>query len=683
MPYEKPAQPLDSDDFEDTPEGLQSRWTVELGAALKNQENWWNRAEKIVKRYLDERDSSDSRDFTPDGTTRTNLFHADVDTMHALLVGQIPQVDVSRRFADAEDEQARVAGEMLERVLNTDIETDDNTDHETLLECVKDRLLAGMAWAICRYEVQTEQAEELNGAQVPAYERKVADSEYVCVDYAYWKDVLWSPGRTYREMRWVAFRKKMSKRDFRQRFGKEKLSNWVASTDKYLDSGDKDIDPRVLEHMRRCDVWEIWSKEDRKVYWFVKDGAAILDVKDDPLGLENFWPFPRPMVANLTTTKFLPLPDFAITQDLYDEIETVSTRITLLERCVRVAGVYNKNNEEIKRLVNETSQNELIGVEGWEGFAEKGGVKGAIDWLPLDMVVSALQVLRDYRTELIALKNQIDGMSDIMRGQASTQATATEQAIKARFASVRVQSLQDEVARFASDIQKIKAEIISKHFDPQTIILRSNIERTPDAQFAQQAVELIKSRFYDYRISVDPDSVALQDFAALKQERFEFGQAIAGFIQSALPMVQMMASVPGAAMPTVQFVLTLGQQMAAGLKGSDEMQGIFDSYVAQLKTIAQQLASQPPQPPQPDPKMQAAQIKAQAEMGKAQASQQQTMLDTQAHQAKTAMDMQAAKMQHQMDMQKMAAGVLSQEAKARTDALTSVNQVTQDHGGAR
>ena len=46
-----------------------------------------------------------------------------------------------------------------------------------------------------------------------------------------------------------------------------------------------------------------------------------------------------------------------------------------------------------------------------------------------------------------------------MRGQSSQQTTATEQAIKARFASVRVQSLQDEFARFCSDTQKIKAEM--------------------------------------------------------------------------------------------------------------------------------------------------------------------------------------------------------------------------------
>jgi hypothetical protein len=266
-----------------------------------------------------------------------------------------------------------------------------------------------------------------------------------------------------------------------------------------------------------------------------------------------------------------------------------------------------------------------------------------------------------------------------MRGQASTTTTATEQAIKARFASVRVQTLQDEFARFCSDVQKIKAEIISKHFDPQTIIEQSNIMRTPDAQLAQAGVELIKSRLYEYRISVNPDSVSLTDFAALKQERGEFAQTISTYFQGMLPLIQI-AGAAGMAAPTIQFVLSLAQQLVAGLHGSNEMEGVFDQFIASLK-------STPPPPPQQDPKLEAAKVKAQAEMGKAKASMQQTQLDAQAHVMKTGMDMQMAKQKHAMEMQKLGAqqesnaadhvmGIQSEEAKQRTEALKGVNKVT-------
>ena len=72
-------------------------------------------------------------------------------------------------------------------------------------------------------------------------------------------------------------------------------------------------------------------------------------------------------------------------------------------------------------------------------FAEKGGIKGQVDWLPIEQVAAALSQLRDYRTELLSLLYQVTGMSDIMRGSTQQGETATAQAIKAKFASTRVQ----------------------------------------------------------------------------------------------------------------------------------------------------------------------------------------------------------------------------------------------------
>jgi hypothetical protein len=239
-----------------------------------------------------------------------------------------------------------------------------------------------------------------------------------------------------------------------------------------------------------------------------------------------------------------------------------------------------------------------------------------------------------------------------MRGQASQQTTATEQAIKARFASVRVQSLQDEFARFASGLQKLKAEIIALHFDPQTIVTQSNIERTPDAQLAPAAVELIKSRFSEYRVVVNPDSVSLTDFAALKQERFEFLSALSGFFQQAQPIVAIAG--PGA----LPFLLQIASWSLAGLRGASEIEGVFDQGIAQLKAQAQQ----PPPPPPPDPKLQTAQVKAQAEQFKAKADVQ-----------KTGLDLMATRQKHQMEMQKLAA---ENAAQQREEAVRAVETIT-------
>jgi hypothetical protein len=47
-----------------------------------------------------------------------NLFTANTQTLESLLFGKTPQVDVERKYADSADDIARVAAEILERLLN-------------------------------------------------------------------------------------------------------------------------------------------------------------------------------------------------------------------------------------------------------------------------------------------------------------------------------------------------------------------------------------------------------------------------------------------------------------------------------------------------------------------------------------------------------------------------------------
>ena len=104
-------------------------------------------------------------------------------------------------------------------------------------------------------------------------------------------------------------------------------------------------------------------------------------------------------------------------------------------------------------------------------FAEKGGLQGAINWFPVQDVVGVLQTLREVLNDTIAQLNQVTGMSDIMRGSAGGQYTAaSSNQVAAKMGSINVQALQDEFARFASELEGLKAEVISKHYEPQSII---------------------------------------------------------------------------------------------------------------------------------------------------------------------------------------------------------------------
>lgn len=614
-----PGTQSSASDYADTPAGWAQRWAVELKAAREVVKPWHESGDSIIKRYRDERET-DRR-----SETRWNLFTANVQTQESLLYGKTPQVAVDRRYADAQDDVARVAGEMLERILNADIERDGDSYAEALRYALQDRLLPGLGVVRIRYVVETEKAEDtpamlgLDGAElapmVPGVERKT----YECVetDYLHWRDLLWSPARVWHEVRWGAIRSEMSQEQVTKRFGKD-----IAERIPYeLTTRTADERERgASDPWARAVVWEIWDKPSRRVFWYVEGFGETLDQQDDPLQLSSFFPFPRPMLANATTDKVLPRPDFVIAQDLYRQVDSLTTRIDALTDAVKVRGVYDSASAGLKSLLDGPS-NALIPVDNWAMFAEKGGLRGVVDWMPLEQVVAAITALDQRRETVKAALYEVTGMSDLLRGQAAAaNVTATEQSIKARFASVRLQALQDEFARFASDVQRLKAEVITRLYDPERILEQSNAAQTPDAGLAQQAVELLRSQYSKYRVVVRPEAISMTDFAQMQSERTGTLQAVVAFMTAAAPLAQQM---PG----SMPFLLRMLQWFVSGQRGAAEIEGVIDQAIA----AAEKQAAQPQQgQQQPDPKLLVAQLKAQGDMAKIDKESQARLTELQA-----------------------------------------------------
>jgi hypothetical protein len=92
-------------------------------------------------------------------------------------------------------------------------------------------------------------------------------------------------------------------------------------------------------------------------------------------------------------------------------------------------------------------------------------------------------------------------------------------------------SSQGDVARFASDIFKLKAQIICKFYPPELIVQMSGVMDTSDGQDPQllQAALckcLSNSTIRDFHIAVEADSLAQIDEQAEKQGAQEAIQAI-------------------------------------------------------------------------------------------------------------------------------------------------------------
>ena len=325
---------------------------------------------------------------------------------------------------------------------------------------------------------------------------------------------------------------------------------------------------------RKAEIWEIWDKESRKIIWISPGYDKVLDTKGDTLGLTGFYPCSPFLVANQTTSLYVPVSDFYLAQDLYNEVDVLQTRISIITEAVKVVGLYDKSSMDISRMFKEGTDNDLIPVDNWALFAEKGGIAGQIDWVPMGEITESLLRLRELRDEAIGLLQQVTGMSDIMRGELGGQYEGVGQSqLKAKFGSVRVQALQDDLGKFASDLLQLKAEVISRHFDPQTIAQRANLDNTFDEELIPAAIQLLKNpEQARLRVKVKPESVGMVDYAQLKQERTEYIGAIAAFFQSVGPV---MVEEPG----TKPFFLEILKWGLAGFKGSNSIESVMDKAI--------------------------------------------------------------------------------------------------------
>lgn len=638
-------------DFADTPEGQYQYYSEELKASQYTLKDWHKQADKIVNRYKGARDKNASTP-APDYFD-LNLFHSNVSTLGSMLYGNIPQIDVSRRYAQSQDDVGRVAAEMMERLLNLDV-----ADHGMEIDAVfrgtlQDRLLGGLGCGRVRYEVETEDDKMV--------------SESAPIDYFYWGDVLWSWSRNFAQVRWIGFRNYLTKDEIEKRFGKHAADNIELKKQK-TESSDAPQNPNQDGPWMKGEIWEIWDKTTRKVVYLAFGYHKILEEKDDPLQLSGFFPTPPFFMANPTTSLYIPTPDFKLAQDLYNEIDKLQERISIVTEAVKVVGVYDASGSDtgIGQMFKSGTDNDLIPVDNWALFAEKGGIAGQIDWLPLADIVNALDKLIDLRDQNIGLLQQITGMSDVMRGGLdSAQEGVGQTQMKAKFGSIRVQALQDQFARFASDLMQLKAEVIARHFSPETIVQQANMEFSADIDLVPQAVDLIKSpEKARLRIDIRPESVAMVDYAQLKNERTDYINALSMFLQSAAPMIEMEpASQP--------FLLQLLQWGLAGFKGASEIEGVIDKAIE----ASEKAAKEAQENPQPDPAE--AQMKMQMEMQQ-QMAQMQAQIDEKLAQQNHQNDMEVIQAKAQADQMVRAHDLQADTQQAQVNAETKKQEIEAD-----
>ena len=621
---------------------LKNSYFLEIDLYEKKFQEWEDRAETIIKRYRDDRGGleKDSRQ----NEARYNILWSNIQTMIPNVFARLPQPEVSRRYKD-KDPVGRVASMILERALEYEVEA--YPDYENAVRnSVEDRLLPGRGIAWVRYmpvmkdvEMPYDGMDSEEGTQISEDTPKtypVIDYECSPCDYVAWKDFGHNLSRTWEEVSMVWRIVPMNREELVERFGEE-IGEQIPLD---MKSGGRDADtasPEELAKMK-ANIYELWDKKEKRCVWMSKSHQKALDVKDDPLGLDGFFPCPKPLYATTTTDSLIPVPDYALYQDLAKELDTLTDRINGLADSIKVVGVYDSTQTGVKRMLKEGVNTELIPVDNWLMFSEKGGIKGVIDWLPLNEVVGALNAAYQARDQAKQAVFEIMGIADVLRGSSNPNETLGAQQMKGQFASKRLKYMQNEVATFATHLLKIKAQIICNHYQPETILMISGADQfsDEDKQLIQPALELLKNNVMNnFRIEVSSNSLIEIDEQQEKQDRMEFLTAVSSYMEKAILLPPQLHTVAGE-------LLLYGVR---GFRTGRQLEGQIDDALESLKDTSQQ------QPPQPDPEMIKMQAEQQRQAGEDQRAQQKQVADVQLGQQKLAADQQNAQMKANNEMQ--------------------------------
>lgn len=599
-----------------------SRWKSELDLAEKEFTPYWERCDKITRRYRLEKDNGEARE-----DEALCLLWGQVQTEIPAIYQRKPQPEVSRRF-DAKDPAARVASLIAERYLAVDIERqgiDGECEAMVRSYLLYDRAIA---WVDIDPEIVTD---EQTG------EERVADLRAPAI-YLMPRDFMHSASRNWREVTWVARRHFFTRDGARKKFAQGMQKYGWEIDDLPLDAeptyASDAMKQAAGDVFKRCVVWEIWDHTSGQVIFVNRAMEKLVDLKPMPAKLESRFPAPEPCYGTITDGSLIPVPAFVQWQQLSDEIDELSTRIKYLTQAVRIAGTHDESVPELAKILTEGEENTLVGVKNWSALREQGGLPGSISLMPLTEIVNALQVLGEQRQQRIDLLNLLTGHTDVMRGQGDPRTTATQDRIKSNYGSLRLQEKQADFARFTQRMLRIKAEIIVELAPEDVLIAVSSAEDLPEVQKAREqqaqaqqaamqaqmqppqpgqppqpppapqedilvrAVALLKDdRLRDFRLDVVERSMAAIDEGEEKAEATEFATAMGSMLQNLAGAPPELLDVGGEA------ALFVARKHRVGR----ELESAFEHAIEGLKQKAEAARQAPPQPP---PEVQAEELRA-------------------------------------------------------------------------
>ena len=528
---------MSNDDSTPKPSSVRDRWLKKIAREKKAHENFRKQAKKAESSFYQD-GKGDGQVGEPIDTKAGQvvpMFWSNTKVLHAALFSRMPRPDVRKRNIDVPDSTARNISMVTERALTfvQDTTSYDNDAHQA----VNDFLVCGLGQGKIEMEVETQDIpmiSPMTGQPLVMEDGKpflqtVVVSRTLLQRYIHWDNYHWEPTTSWDQVSWMAYDHWMGKEELEDRFD-------VTLPDKASGDGPNKTNLQADKYECQYCVHEIWDKRRREVV-FVCDGYEdVLDTQEDPLGLKDFFPSPRPMMANVKGSEVIPKPDFTFIRRSLELINLYASRIESLTRQIKDWGYYDASFGEAVK-VNQAEDGTYFPIQGLvERLGMAGaGVDGANVFASIDNSKKAAVILNliDQFERQKQLLWEMIGLADIMRGSSNPNETASAQRIKDQWANVRLAPYLNTISQFFRDCFRIIAEVISEKFEPQQIQQMTGIEITPEMQ------EVMQNDFLrTYAVDVETDSTIAQDDNLEREQRNETSKTVGEMLQTLVPAMQ-------------------------------------------------------------------------------------------------------------------------------------------------
>jgi hypothetical protein len=249
------------------------------------------------------------------------------------------------------------------------------------------------------------------------------------------------------------------------------------------------------ENKGKIGVWEVWDRENDRVFW-VSEGVSVMLDEDKPhLKLRGFFPCPRPAYGTLKPRTLEPRPDYLRYAAHFAKINSLTKRIYDLLDMVRMKGLIPAGGDigDAVEQAMKDDDNAAMLIPVPAAALIQGSTGNFVQWLPLEQVAAAITGLIEARRELFSDYDRLSGISDIMRGETEAEETLGAQQLKSQYGSVRVREKIDELQRLARDVTQIAAEIMADNFSKETLLEMSQMQIPSKAEIEKRIKAIEKA----------------------------------------------------------------------------------------------------------------------------------------------------------------------------------------------